>query len=78
MANTVINFLIDDALKERIEGFRFNNRFPRRADAIRWLIEDALNRIGNEKHDSIKEMERRTELMQAGLSYRLVAIPFDK
>jgi hypothetical protein len=39
---TLLNFIVDDRLLERIEDFRFKNRFATRAAAIRWLLDWAL------------------------------------
>ena len=39
---TLINFVIDGDLLNRIEDFRFKNRFPTRAAAIKWLLDWAL------------------------------------
>jgi hypothetical protein len=39
---TLLNFIVDDGLLKRIEDFRFKNRFPTRAAAIKWLLDWAL------------------------------------
>src|ERR1700690_1856874 len=41
-SKTLINFIIKDNLLERIEDFRFKNRFATRAAAIKWLLDWAL------------------------------------
>ena len=38
----LIHVVMDPALIDRIDDYRFANRFPSRSDAIRWLIEWAL------------------------------------
>lgn len=38
----LLNFIVDDSLLKRIEDFRFKNRFPTRAAAIKWLLDWAL------------------------------------
>jgi hypothetical protein len=35
----MLTFFIDIDLLDRIDDFRFDNRFPTRAGAIRWLLE---------------------------------------
>jgi hypothetical protein len=40
----MLTFFIDVELLDRIDDFRFDNRFPTRAGAIRWLLEWALKR----------------------------------
>jgi hypothetical protein len=42
MNKTLLNFIVDDSLLKRIEDFRFKNRFPTRAAAIKWLLDWAL------------------------------------
>lgn len=39
---SLLNFIVDDNLLKRIEDFRFKNRFPTRAAAIKWLLDWAL------------------------------------
>lgn len=43
-ARQMLTFFIDTALLDRIDDFRFDNRFPTRAGAIRWLLEWALRK----------------------------------
>ena len=38
----LLNFIVEDSLLERIEDFRFKNRFATRAAAIKWLLDWAL------------------------------------
>ncbi len=38
----ILNFVIDPALLKRIDDFRFKQRFPTRAEAIKWLLDFAL------------------------------------
>jgi len=37
-----LNFLIEPELLKRIDDWRFKNRFPTRASAIKWLLDYAL------------------------------------
>ncbi len=39
----LINLVMDPELVERIDDFRFANRFPSRAAAIKWLLTWALD-----------------------------------
>lgn len=39
-----VNILLDEALIEAIDDFRFNNRFPSRTEAIRWLLQTAIDK----------------------------------
>ena len=39
---TIINILIPDKLLEQIEDYRFKKRFKNRAEAIRYLLEFAV------------------------------------
>ena len=38
----ILNFAVDEELLNRIDDFRFDNRFHSRSEAIRHLIEKAL------------------------------------
>jgi hypothetical protein len=38
-----LSFLVEDALRKRLDGFRFKNRFASRAGAIKWLLSWALD-----------------------------------
>jgi hypothetical protein len=38
----LLNFLIEPELLERIDDFRFKNRFDNRAAAIKWLLDWSL------------------------------------
>ena len=40
----MLTFVIDNDLLNRIDDFRYENRFPTRAGAIRWLLEWALKK----------------------------------
>ena len=40
----ILNFVIDPDLLSRIDGFWHDNRFPTRAEAVRWLIQAALDK----------------------------------
>lgn len=37
-----LNFVVDEDLREQLDDFRFANRFPSRAAAIKWLLKWAL------------------------------------
>jgi hypothetical protein len=37
-----LNFVVDEKLLERVDDFRFKNRFPTRAAAVKWLLDWAL------------------------------------
>lgn len=39
----LLNFVIGPDLLKRIDDFRYKQRFPTRAAAIKWLLEFALN-----------------------------------
>jgi hypothetical protein len=39
---TLLNFIVDESLLKTIEDFRYKNRFPTRAAAIKWLLDWAL------------------------------------
>jgi metal-responsive CopG/Arc/MetJ family transcriptional regulator len=39
-----VNVLFDAMLIQKIDDFRFSNRFPSRTEAIRWLIQAALDK----------------------------------
>ena len=38
-----LSFVIDPELLKRVDDFRFKQRFPTRAAAIKWLLDFALN-----------------------------------
>jgi len=38
-----LNFVIEPELLKRLDDFRYKQRFPTRAAAIKWLLEWALN-----------------------------------
>jgi hypothetical protein len=40
----MLTFVIDRDLLSRVDDFRYENRFPTRAGAIRWLLDWALRR----------------------------------
>ena len=55
---TLLNFVVDSALLKRIEDFRFRNRFPTRAAAIKWLLDWALKQkppVRNLMHEPEEE-----------------------
>jgi hypothetical protein len=41
---TMINIGLSPELLNRIETFRFDNRFPTRVEAMRWLLQAALDK----------------------------------
>ena len=61
---TLINFIIEENLLERIEDFRFKNRFATRAAAIKWLLDWSLKQRPVVKN--VTE-ETKTVLMPAEL-----------
>jgi len=38
-----LNFVVEPQLLKRVDDFRFKNRFPTRAAAIKWLLSWALD-----------------------------------
>lgn len=42
----LLTLVVDRELLERLDNFRFENRFRSRAEAIRWLLEWALSSGG--------------------------------
>jgi hypothetical protein len=40
----MVNIAIGKELIERIDTFRYDNRFPTRVEAMRWLLQAALDR----------------------------------
>jgi hypothetical protein len=40
----LLNFVIEPELLMRLEDFRFRHRFATRAQAIKWLLNEALDR----------------------------------
>jgi hypothetical protein len=40
----MLTFVIDRDLLGRVDDFRYENRFPTRAGAIRWLLDWALRK----------------------------------
>ena len=46
----LINLVMDPKLVERIDDFRFANRFPSRAAAIKWLLNWALDQRAGADH----------------------------
>jgi metal-responsive CopG/Arc/MetJ family transcriptional regulator len=45
----LVHVRLDEELLERIDTFRFENRFNDRTRAIRWLLKWALNNCSNAK-----------------------------
>jgi hypothetical protein len=60
---TILNFIIERDLLERIEDFRFKNRFPTRAAAIKWLLAWAVKQKPSPKALSLEreELPKREE-----------------
>ena len=54
---TLINFIIDGPLLIRIEDFRFRNRFPTRAAAIKYLLDWALKQKPSLKNALLEQDE---------------------
>jgi metal-responsive CopG/Arc/MetJ family transcriptional regulator len=48
-ATLLVHVRLDDELLERVDTFRFENRFEDRTRAIRWLLKWALNNSGKTK-----------------------------
>jgi metal-responsive CopG/Arc/MetJ family transcriptional regulator len=40
----ILNFVIEPALLRRLDDFWHDNRFPTRAEAVRWLIQAGLDK----------------------------------
>lgn len=38
----ILNFVIEPELLKRVDDFRFKNRFPTRAAAVKWLLNAAI------------------------------------
>lgn len=49
----LINLVIDEELLERLEDWRFTNRMPSRAAAIKWLLIWALDHNPDPKGTSV-------------------------
>ncbi len=47
----LLNFVIEPDLLKKIDDFRYKQRFPTRAAAIKWLLEYALNQKPAVKQD---------------------------
>lgn len=47
----MLTFVIDRELLSRVDDFRFDNRFPTRAGAIRWLLQWALRKAPRVSRD---------------------------
>lgn len=45
-----LNFVIDEELLKKIDNFRYDNRFPSRAAAIKWLLAWALKQNPSPKN----------------------------
>lgn len=51
----LLNFVIDQDLLDRIDEFRYDNRFPSRAAAIKWLLDWALKQNPSPRTESDQE-----------------------
>lgn len=40
----ILNFVVDQGLIERLDDFRYKYRFPTRASAVKWLLDEALEK----------------------------------
>jgi hypothetical protein len=54
--NPILNFVADAKLIERLDDFRFKNRFESRAAAVKWLLDWALEKnpkraVGTQNQD---------------------------
>lgn len=38
----ILNFVVDSQLIQRLDDFRYKYRFPTRAAAVKWLLDEAL------------------------------------
>ena len=47
---SLVHVRLDEELLERIDNFRFENRFEDRTRAIRWLLKWALNNSGKARN----------------------------
>lgn len=47
----LLNFVIEPDLLKRIDDFRYKQRFPTRAAAIKWLLDWALGQKPTPKND---------------------------
>jgi len=54
-----LSFVIEEDFLKEIDDYRFNNRFPSRAEAIKYLIRLGLNhhKVENKKHDAAQHGE---------------------
>jgi hypothetical protein len=48
----LLNFVIDPELLKRVDDFRYKQRFPTRAAAIKWLLDWALDQKPTPKNES--------------------------
>jgi metal-responsive CopG/Arc/MetJ family transcriptional regulator len=48
-AMSLVHVRLDEELLERVDNFRFEDRFDNRTRAIRWLLKWALNNSGKTK-----------------------------
>ncbi len=57
---TILNFIIEKDLLEKIEDFRFKNRFATRAAAIKWLLAWALKQKPSTKSTAVPVEEEES------------------
>lgn len=43
-AKPILNFVVDPKLLDQIDTFWHENKFPTRAESVRWLIQAALDK----------------------------------
>ena len=59
MARQILNFVIGSEEIARIDDFRFRNRFPTRAAAVKWLLKWALNenpQVAEETQENLRQI----------------------
>jgi hypothetical protein len=50
----ILNFVIDEDLLRDLDDFRFEHRFPSRAAAVKWLLNEALRRRFRPSPDEVR------------------------
>jgi metal-responsive CopG/Arc/MetJ family transcriptional regulator len=53
--NPVVTLVLTEELLKRVEDYRYENRIPTRAEAVRILLEKALKEKGKIKSDKQQE-----------------------
>jgi small subunit ribosomal protein S21 len=56
-----LHFVVDENLLKRVDDFRFRNRFPTRAAAIKWLLDWALKQFKRkvQKAGVLKDLRKK-------------------